>query len=68
MLYVLTEESTELDFEYILEQVNWNGYRNFNQVICVSEIKSTEKQNLFKRLSDQNGISFVNKDELINQI
>ena len=68
MLYVLTDVNTELDFEYILEQINWNGYKHFNKVICINKIKSDEKQILFKNLTSQNGISFISEDELINQI
>ena len=68
MLYVLTDDSTEIDFEYIIEQIKWNGYKHFNKVICVNKVNSLEKQNLFKSLSNQNGINFIREEELINQI
>lgn len=68
MLYVLTDANTELDFEYILEQINWNGYKHFSKVICINRIESFEKQKVFKKLTSQNGISFISEDQLINEI
>lgn len=68
MLFVLTDEMNDLDFQYILEHISWNGYKHIDKVLCLNRTSSDAKHNLFYNLTKQNGISFIEEDELINII
>lgn len=68
LLCVLTDESAELDLQYIIEQSNWLGRKYSDKILCVNRIKSFETLNICKSIANKNNIKFILDEELASTI
>ena len=68
LLCVLTDESAELDLQFIIEQSNWLGKKYSDKILCVNRIKSLETLNICQNLANKNNIKFILDKELASTI